>query len=187
MDQSASYANSGNSVMPPAQPGQQQSYYPVPPTPMPLEPPSGEGSYGNVGSSGSAPPLQSHSSSDSSVYAQSSTVPNNGPQTPHLAHLDSPNHYRAASTPHNEKHEAFVNLSPAHPSPYGSTNGQGHPYWAGQVDPSLCSPMAPPAYGDLQASMGYQDQPHRLPHVHENIPRVPSSNDLSVMYPGLAT
>ncbi|CAD6577896.1 MAG: hypothetical protein TREMPRED_002058 [Tremellales sp. Tagirdzhanova-0007] len=132
---SASYTHATNVNMPPPQPALHP--HPVAPLPMPLQP-SSEGIYSNIGSSVSALTLQSHSSSDSSVYALSSSFTNNGPQTPHLphSHSGSPNHFRTASTPPNEKGDAFVNLSPAQ-SPFGSTIGQGNSFWGSTIHPTL--------------------------------------------------
>ena len=171
--------------MPPPQPAPQT--YPPAPLPMPLQP-SSEAIYNHIGSSGSAPTLQSHSSSDSSVYALSTSFTNNGPQTPHLSHShsDSSNHFRAASTPHHEKGDAFVNLSPAQQSPFGSTIGQSNAFWGGSIHPALSSQNpAGGSYGAAPDTMGYSDSLHHLPHVHETGSAAESSSDLRVMYPSM--
>lgn len=175
---SATQAYSGNNVMSPSQPIPQ--YHPVPPHPVPLQAPSGDGEYNNLGSTGSAPQLQSHTSSDSSVYAQSLST--NGPSTPHVSHANSPAHYRAASTPQHEKHDAFVTLDPPHQSPYGTALGQTDSYWPSHVDTSVLSSGS---YGAMPMTMGYHEQPHQLPHHHETGSRSHSSNDLRVMYPSM--
>lgn len=132
----------------------------------------------------SAPPLVSHSSSDSSsTYADATYAPQ-VPETPRTNSIpqssDSPTHYRSVSNPHtatpSEKIACatqapeYVNYSPT--DPYNSTTAGG--YWAGEG-----SIGSYPIQGDIYG-------PPQLPHVHESHSRQPSSNDLRVVYPALA-
>ena len=200
MCQSASYAPPNNGMQPPhstfhmanmqcppsstAIPGQDQ--YPV--------------------SAGSVPTLLSHSPSDSSTYGENLSIfPPNIPQTPlmHIQHRldDSPTHYRSMSGPQrstpSEKIQrgdggggsggnshGYVNYSPTHTSPYTAGHGHGSGgYWSGG------EAVSSESYRSLQGPGmgGYGDQqPHRLPHVHQTHSRQPSSNDLRVVYPALA-
>ncbi|KAK8869715.1 hypothetical protein IAR55_000283 [Kwoniella newhampshirensis] len=140
--------------------------------------------------SGSAPHLISHSSSDSSTsYAQSSAYSHpttNNPHTPQ--HGGSPGAYRTVSgsgtTPQahgsEEKGGSYVNLSPS----YAQQPGQ----WAHSTNVDLNDPTGG-ASGSyvLSGGLGYPDQPHQLPHVHQSgVSRHPSSSDLRVMYPGMS-
>ena len=136
--------------------------------------------------SNSAPPLVSHSSSDSSNSAYvDTTYATHMPETPATALVgvtsESPSHYRSNSnqngaTPsekYNSAHE-YVNYSPTGQSPY--TTQAATAYWtAGEG--SISGQYGVPG-GELY------DHP-QLPHVHETHSRQPSSNDLRVGYPAL--
>ncbi|WWD16017.1 hypothetical protein CI109_100442 [Kwoniella shandongensis] len=140
--------------------------------------------------SGSAPHLVSHSSSESSTsYAQSSAYshPTNNPHTPQ--HGSSPGAYRSVSAASGPTHQAhgseektggYLNLSPSYAQPGSQwVNGSN-------VDPNDTIGGSSGSYV-LPSGMGYPDQPHQLPHVHQSdISRQPSSSDLRVMYPGMS-
>ena len=120
-------------------------------------------------------------------------------------------HFGTNSTPSEDKHHEYVNLSPSNHSPYAPTtsNQQGHQrdlsgsYWQsnmgigigvggssvpqGQHDAALPSPaVSSGSYATLPGPGGYTDQAHQLPHVHETSSNKPSSSDLRVMYTGMA-
>jgi hypothetical protein len=162
------------------------------PDPLPLQPT--HDAYTHASSSSSAPQLQSHTSSDSSIYAHSSS--GYQPQTPSMSHShsDSPSRYlahshshqsqssthaREAGTPIVEKRDPFATYSPHQQSPYSNNAG----YWA----PDVHGGDIP--YGGDVSGLGYGgtgDGSHQFPHVHESLPRAPSSSDLRVVYPALS-
>ena len=184
-----------------------------PTMPTPLQHVTSDQGFGMENASASAPQLISHSSSDSSNYAQSSTYSMHNPQTPQLDQSD--NTYIPTSAMHIEKHEDLGERSQPHDSPYVSPPQRT--YWEGTVDPSAMasapyneygervktndSPYAPPqdqnywdgavdaqgmpsqTYGMMP--MQYQDQSAHLPHVHAGASQRPSSMDLKVMYPNM--
>ncbi|WVQ69941.1 uncharacterized protein L199_008164 [Kwoniella botswanensis] len=141
-------------------------------------------SVGPPTTSGSAPHLASHSSSDSSSYAHSSYPPHTPSQ-----HSNSPTAYRTntnpntntANTPHggqtDEKGSSYLNLSP----PYGQTGNQ----WINSGDPNDGNSGS--SNYVIPGNLVYSDQPHQLPHVHQNVSRQPNPNDLRINYPGMST
>nr|XP_019013666.1 uncharacterized protein I206_01737 [Kwoniella pini CBS 10737]OCF52447.1 hypothetical protein I206_01737 [Kwoniella pini CBS 10737] len=130
---------------------------------------------GQPNSGGSVPHLTSHGSSDSSSYGHSNYA---NPHTP-SQHPNSPGAYRHTNTPHgqDEKGNSYLNLSP----PYG---GQGN-QWVNQGDPNEGSNPSSGSYG-IPPNLIYPDQPHQLPHVHQNVSRQPNPNDLRINYPGMS-
>nr|XP_018263729.1 uncharacterized protein I303_03601 [Kwoniella dejecticola CBS 10117]OBR85887.1 hypothetical protein I303_03601 [Kwoniella dejecticola CBS 10117] len=132
------------------------------------------GGSGAPNSGGSLPHLTSHGSSDSSSYGHSTYA---NPHTP-SQHPNSPTAYRTSNTPHaqDEKANNYLNLSP----PYGGPGNQ----WINQGDPNEGSNPSSGSYV-IPSNLVYPDQPHQLPHVHQNVSRQPNPNDLRINYPGM--
>ncbi|WWC89923.1 uncharacterized protein L201_004852 [Kwoniella dendrophila CBS 6074] len=158
-------------------------------------------SVGQSTTSSSAPPhLVSHGSSDSSSYAPSSAYHPNNPHTPSQSQQsNSPIAYRTTSNsnsissqtpltghpPIDEKtgitnNHSYLNLSP----PYGNGNNGPNPnQWLNHpIDPA----ENPNSYGGIPGNWANPDQPHQLPHVHQNVSRQPNPNDLRIGYPGMS-
>ncbi|KAL7424110.1 hypothetical protein Q5752_001695 [Cryptotrichosporon argae] len=183
---SASYGNPMYAPPPPPLPVPGPSYgmpMPMPPMQHDAAPFAYEASSGGgTNSADSVPQLTSQSSTDSaSSYAHMPMI-GHDPSTPskpaglgstssaaalglgHVAPLaDSPTHLlRGAPASHSsDKLEAYVNLSP----PYSGIGVPAQPAGMWDYGPSF--------------------EPSQLPHVHQTVERVPSSNDLRVMYPGM--
>jgi len=155
------------------------------PTALPPAPPYAEPyAQPSAIAASSAPPLVSHSSSDSSSnYADPPYAPQ-VPETPRTNSLpqsnDSPTEYRSRSDPQAATPSEKVSYTTqAHdyasysPTDQYTTQAAGA-YWASEG-----SAASYPIPGDMY-------DPPRLPHVHQTHSRQPSSNDLRVAYPALA-
>lgn len=199
--QSATYAGLSTTPTPP-----QQGFAPLPvpayptmadTTPAPLQPLLDPFELPDT-----TPNLTHHSSSDSSTYSASSTIypstqpTSHQPDTPHLPTSNSGSHSHSHSasptsatfqpTSQSDKLASeYVNMSPTHISSYSSVPGT---FWATStgVDQTLASPPTSGGFAPIGGPLNYTDQAHQLPHVHQTISREPSSNDLRVLYPGLA-
>jgi hypothetical protein len=181
---------------------------PLMPAPVPLQPSSHDSythstshdSYTHASSSSSAPQLQSHTSSDSSVYQSSSSYQ---PQTPQMTHSHSggspprylphthsqQSHFSNSSLPQDGKHEHnYGTLSPSHqhahlyehtPS-YWAHEGHGGEGPQHYVDGATGTSAL--GFSSGVENEGTGDGSHHYSHPHGSA----SSGDLRVAYPGMS-
>lgn len=178
------------------------SYATQPPPPLPH--PSAHSSSDSTSFSHS---IHSYSTDSSTPHSHIQHI--NSHDSIGASHDGSPTHYRSQtsinSMPHpqslshtssyDDKHDPYAGYSTADGTTYqsGYTQSSQSSNWSGAQqsghDNSLPSPAVSAAsYATLPGQLGYphdQQQAHQLPHVHQTLPRQPSSNDLRVMYPAL--
>ncbi|RSH94020.1 hypothetical protein EHS25_006674 [Saitozyma podzolica] len=139
------------------------------------------------------PNLTHHSSSDSSTYSASSTI---YPSTQPTSHQpDTPHLPTSSSGSHSHSHSASPTSATFRPTSQSDKLASEYlvlvrpgTFWATStgVDQTLASPPTSGGFAPIGGPLNYTDQAHQLPHVHQTISREPSSNDLRVLYPGLA-